>query len=779
MNLMVGKTISHFCILERIGSGGMGVVYKARDEKLKRNVALKFVSDPLSKEPTAIGHFLREARAVSALNHPNVCTIYEVDEFEGAYFIAFEYLDGESLEQYIPHQNLEIKEILDIGIQIANGLSAAHAKGLIHRDIKPSNIFVTTGNIVKILDFGLSKLAGAAETFRVAPNDTTPSDVFLDNASGVVGTVAYMSPEQARGEELDSRTDLFSLGAVIYEMASRRRAFSGATPLVILNAVLNSRPQSIRENNRQFPVELEKLIDKALQKTRALRYQSALELAGDLRRLRDILGRGKANPLITDEKKLEAGPASIARSRKSRQINSLAVLPFGNQTREPDGDYLSEGITDSIINSISQFPKISVMARSTVFQYKNVTEPQRIGRELNVGAVLVGRVLQRGERLIVNAELVDVADGRQLWGSQYNTKFSEIFSVQEEISNRISSELRLRLSPQEKERQRQCQTRDAIAYQLYLKGRYHFNKRTTAGASRAIGYFQEAIKQDPGYALAYAGLADCLSLFGGYRALRPREAFPEAKAAAMKALEIDNRLAEAHNSLALVSLFYDWNWSRAEEDFKRAIHLSPKYATAHQWYTIFLAAVGRPDEAHLSIKRAHELDMLSLPINTHLGWAFYFFREFDKAISQLQATLELDPNYILAHFVLGQSYTQRGRFAEGVLELQTAADLSGRLPPILSSLGYTYAMAGEIDQATHILLELMEASAKKYVSAYDLALINIGLAQKDAAFKLLSNAVEERCGWLIFLKTEPVFDSIRSDPRFRDLIGAVGLPLDC
>jgi Tfp pilus assembly protein PilF len=387
-------------------------------------------------------------------------------------------------------------------------------------------------------------------------------------------------------------------------------------------------------------------------------------------------------------------------------------------------------------------------------------------------------VLQRGDRLVVTAELVDVANGHQLWGSQYNTKFSEIFAVQEEISNRISSELRLHLSPQEKARLRLSQTRDATAYQLYLKGRHHWNKRTTEGATTAIRYLQEAIAQDPEYALAYSGLADCVALFGGYRALPPREAFPKAKAAALKALEIDDRLSEAHNSLALVSLFYDWDWLRAEQEFKRAVHLSPKYATAHQWYTIFLATMERFDEAKLSIKRAHELDLLSLPINTHLGWGYYFFREFDAAITQLEATLELDPNYILAHFVLGQAYTQRGRLPEGITQLRRAAELSGRLPPVLSSLGYTYALAGETAQAHAILKELVETSAKKYVSAYDLALVNIGLGQKDAAFEFLRAAVEERCGWLIFLKIEPVLDSIRSDSRFEDLIRAVGLRLD-
>jgi serine/threonine protein kinase/Flp pilus assembly protein TadD len=775
---MIGKTISHFSVLERLASGGMGVVYKARDEKLERNVALKFVAEPLAKNPVAIGRFLREARAVSALNHPNVCTIYEVDEFEGAYFIALEFLDGESLEQYIPHQNLEIAEILDIGMQIADGLAAAHAKGVIHRDIKPSNIFVTAGDVVKILDFGLSKLTTASEESPTAADDRTASTDVLSRAFGIVGTVAYMSPEQARGEVLDHRTDLFSLGAVIYEMASGHKAFSGKSPALTLAAVLNSRPQSIRAHDPRFPAELEKLIDKALQKNRALRYQSALELAADLRRLKDDLNRGKGTALPSRNDKSSGEFAATPRGRKSRQINSLAVLPFGNETSEPDGEYLSEGITDSIINAISQFPKISVMARSTVFRYKDPSEPQKIGRELNVGAVLVGRVLQRGDRLIVSAELVDVANGHHLWGSQYNTKFSEILAVQEEISNRISSELRLHLSPQEKARLRLSQTHDATAYQLYLKGRHHWNKRTTEGAATAIRYLQEAIVQDPGYALAYSGLADCVALFGGYRALPPREAFPKAKVAALKALEIDDRLSEAHNSLALVSLFYDWDWPRAEQEFKRAVHLSPKYATAHQWYTIFLATMERFDEAKLSIKRAHELDMLSLPINTHLGWGSYFFREFGAAITQLEATLELDPNYILAHFVLGQAYTQRGRLADGTAQLRRAAELSGRLPPVLSSLGYSYAVAGETEQAHAILQELIATSAKKYVSAYDLALINIGLGQKDAAFELLRDAVEERCGWLIFLKIEPVLDSIRSDPRFKDLIRAVGLRLD-
>jgi eukaryotic-like serine/threonine-protein kinase len=777
---MIGKTISHFRVLEKVASGGMGVVYKARDEKLDRNVALKFVSEPLSKDRVAIGRFLREARAVSALNHPNVCTIYEVDEFEGSFFIALEFLDGESLEQYTSHHNLTVREMVDIAVQITEGLSAAHVKGIIHRDIKPSNIFVTTGHIVKILDFGLSKLTSERdEIARVGSNDITAPGGIFNSATGVVGTFSYMSPEQARGEELDPRTDLFSLGAVMYEMASGQKAFSGDTPAVILSAVLNSRPPLIKNVDKNFPGELGGLIDKALQKSRALRYQSAMELAGDLKRIRSGMSEGKGTATTPSEHFPAVTGQTITRVRKKKQIASLAVLPFGNEiSDDADAEYLSEGITDSIINSLSQFPGISVMARSTVFRYKNAKEPQKIGRELKVGAVLIGRVLQRGERLIVNAELVDVADGRQLWGSQYNTKFSEIFAIQDEISNQISSELRLRLSPQEKERLHQQETRDPVAYQLYLKGRHHWNKRTTDGVKKAIRFLQQAIDQDPGYALAYAGLADCFALFGGYRALRPSEAFPMARASAMKALEIDDRVAEAHNSLAIASLFYDWNWQRAEEEFKRAIHLSPKYATAHQWYTICLAALERPDEALASITRAHELDMLSLPINTHLGWAYYFFRRFDDAIKQMQATLELDPDYILAHFVLGQAYAQRGQYPEAIAELQTAARLSARLPPILSALGYVYALAGQIDQVQEILGELAEASANKYVSAYDFALINIGLGQKDTALEMLQNAVAERCVWLIFLKTEPALDPLRSDPRFRELIQTVGLRLD-
>jgi serine/threonine protein kinase/tetratricopeptide (TPR) repeat protein len=779
--MMIGKTISHFRLLERVAAGGMGVVYKARDEKLNRNVALKFVSESLARDRVAIERFLREARAVSALNHPNVCTIYEVDEFEGSFFIALEFLDGESLEQYTSHHNLTAEEILDIGIQVAEGLSAAHAKGIIHRDIKPSNIFVTTGHIVKILDFGLSKLTNESpENVAIGSNDVTANGEMLTSATGMVGTLSYMSPEQARGDALDPRTDLFSLGAVIYEMASGQKAFSGDTPALILSAVMSARPPLIRSFDQNFPIQLERLIDKALQKTRALRYQSALELAGELKRLRYDMRGGKPSVTTTphEELPLAADPA-MTRARKKKQISSLAVLPFGNEiSDDPDAAYLSEGITDNIINSLSRFPGISVMARSTVFRYKNPTDPQKIGRELNVGAVLIGGVLQRGDRLIVNAELVDVADGRQLWGSQYNTKLSEIFTIQEEISNQIWSELRLRLSTQEKEKLHHHDTRDPVAYQLYLKGRHHWNKRTPDGVKKAIRYLQQAIDQDPGYALAYAGLADCFTLFGGYRFLPPREAFPMARASAMKALEIDARVAEAHNSLATTSLFYDWNWSQAEEEYKRAIRLSPRYATAHQWYTIFLAVMERPDEALVSILRAHELDVLSLPINTHLGWAFYFFRRFDDAIKQLRATLELDPDYILAHFVLGQAYTQRNLYTEAVAELQIAAGLSARLPPILSALGYAHALAGEVDQARQILVELAEASSKKYVSAYDLALVNLGLGQKDIAFELLHDAVKERCGWLIFLKIEPVLDALRSDPRFRDLVQTVGLRLD-
>jgi eukaryotic-like serine/threonine-protein kinase len=792
---VIGKTLAHYRVVEKIGGGGMGIVYKAEDTTLGRFVALKFLPESVSQDRQALERFQREAKAASALNHPNICTVYEINQHEGRHFIAMEFMDGKTLNHHILAKPLQNEEILELGIQIADGLEAAHARGIVHRDLKPANIFITKRGQAKILDFGLAKLLPGNSGDTGVPSAATTEEL-LTSPGAAVGTVAYMSPEQALGRELDVRTDLFSFGVVLYEMATGVLPFRGTTTAATFNAILNSAPTAPIRINPDLPPELEHVIIKALEKDPKLRCQTASEMRADLQRLKRDSGSVRTPAASTHLAAAKparrwklyaaliivllalAGAIAYMSFNRSEPIDSIAVLPFVNVGGDTETEYLSDGITEDLINSLAQLPNLRVVPRSMAFRYKGrEVDAEKTGKDLNVRSILTGRIIQRGDSLNVQTELVDVLKVSQLWGVQYNRKLADIQTLQEEIATEISNRLRLRLTGTDQKLLTKRYTQNTEAYNLYLRGRYYWNRRTEEGNRRGIQYFNQAINGDPGFALAYAGLADCYSTLGTLSYLPSKEAYPQAKAAAIKALELDGNLAEAHTSLAFAHFRYDWDWKEAEKEFKHAIALNPNYATAYYWYGMFLSGMGRFEEALPRFVKALELEPLSIIINANFGYHYYFAGQYEKAAKQLTTTLEVDPNYPHAHWVLGMVYLRQPKLGEAIAEFRKALILEGASPRYLAWLGIGYAVAGKHSDASKILGDLQELSKRRYVSPVWRALVSAHMERKkDEALEALERAYDDRDMYISLLKVDPGYDPLRSDPRFQALLRRMNFP---
>ena len=795
--LDTGSSLGPYQIISQVGAGGMGKVYLAHDTRLGRKVALKVLPGEFTQDPDRVRRFELEARTASALNHPNILTIFEIGRVDDAHYIATEFIEGPTLRQQIRRSRVALRQALDIACQIVSAVAAAHEAGIVHRDVKPENIMIRPDGYIKVLDFGIAKLteayAAALDPSDVASDAETV--MALTTETGVVmGTTSYMSPEQARGQKVDARTDLFSLGVVVYEMIAGVAPFAAPTPADVLAAILAREPRPVTSFSTDVPEALDWIIAKTLRKDRAERYQTAKELLGDLRSLKqrlefeEELKRSLGSGVIgvgviaaADQASAATGPAApqLHTSQSQRVIDSLAVLPLVNTLADPGMEYFSDGVTESVINALSELPELHVMAWSTVSRYKDrQVDPREVGRDLGVRAVLAWRVVQLGDRLVIKTELVDARDGSRLWGEAYGCDQSDIFDVETRISKEISEKLLLRLTAEERKRLEKRYTENTEAYHAYLKGRHFWNKRTDEGVRQAIEHFNKAIDTDPSYALAYAGLADCYLILGsfGVALLPPKEAMPRAREAATRALELDETLAEAHASLAYCLTNYYWDWAAAEREFKRCFELKPGYATAHHWYgLLYLVAIGQADEAVKEIRKASELDPLSLPISANVGLLLSVAGRHDEAIEQLTKTLELDPNFVYSHWQLAVVYERKGMYDEAIEEFEKAIALSGRGTLPTSLLGHAYAVSGRRDEALAVVDQLIEISKRRYISSYRVAVIFAGLGDKEQAFAWLDRAVDERDGWLIWLKLDPMVDPLRSDRRFNKLLRKIGL----
>ncbi len=782
----IGKIISHYRIVEEIGRGGMGVVYRAEDTKLRRVVALKFLPQHLNVNDTEQARFLQEAQAAATINHPHVCTVYDIIDEGGQQCIVMEYVDGTTLKERMPAKS--VQEALAYAVQIGDALKEAHAKGIVHRDIKSENIMVDRKNQIKVMDFGLAKLRGAMK---------------LTRTSSTVGTLGYMAPEQLQGGEVDTRSDIFSFGVVLYELLTGRMPFHGEHEAAIMYSIVNEEPRALQSLRTEIPPELERIVRRALEKDPEDRYQHVDDMASELRRLQKQTTRvvrpdqpqpasreERAEPVrppVRWKKPLWLGLAAAVivaaalwyflPGRSDQTITSMAVLPFVNTGGDPSKEYLSDGFTEGLINSLSRLPGMKMMSSSSVFRYKGKEiDPRAVGNELHVGAVLLGKILQNNDALTVSVELVDTKDNSHLWGEQYTRSLSDLASLQGIITRDLSNQLNIALSGEQQHLITQQMTENSEAYQLYLKGRFYWFKRTQEGLTKAVEYFNQAIEKDPSFGRAYAGLADAYVIMGGYSFMPPKEAEEKSRAAARRALEIDDRLAEAHTTLAVLYENYDWDWKNSEREYRRALELDPNYATAHQWYGEFLGSTGRPEAALAELQKSIELDPL-VPIHYLSTYTVLLpLHRYKDAVQFVEKALEIDPSFPRAHSSLGWIYNATGKLEDAVRETGIAIVNSDSGVEYIAELGYIEGRMGKREEALSILGLLQQKAQHEYVDPYLLGAVYVGLGNDDEAFQHFTRAVDEHSTYMEYLNVDPVLEPVRGDPRFKALVKRVGLP---
>ena len=774
---MIGKTISHYKIVEKIGEGGMGVVYKAEDTKLKRAVALKFLPAHALDSDDEKKRFLHEAQAAASIEHPNISSVYEIDEAEGRTFISMPYIEGESLKDKIKKGPLKLQEIIDLAAQMAGGLQEAHEKKIVHRDIKPANIMVTPKGQIKIMDFGLAKLSGRT---KLTKEQTT------------LGTISYMSPEQAQGEKVDHRSDIWSLGVVIYEMITGQLPFKGDYEQAVIYSILNERAESISGLRTGVPMALEVILEKAMAKNPAERYQHVEDMLVDLRNVGKNMETDSDSTVTTsvggkqkNRKPVLVGMAGLLLAilvmvyfiilKPNPMIDSVAIMPFANDSGDPEMEYLSDGITESLISKLSQLADLKVMSRHSVFRFKGEEiDPKSVGQNLNVRAILLGRISQVGENLRISLELVDTKDDRQLWGEQYTHGIADVLTLQEDISRQVSENLHLKLSPAENSLLAELPTQNSEAYHLYLRGRYFLLRVNRVDLDKSIDYFNQVIEIDPVYALAYAGLADAywsIALF--YTG--SEEDMQKAESYALKAIEIDEGLAEAHQSLAMIHYVRDWNWLEAEKELMRVLEINPNYADAYDVLGQIMTVNGRMDEALMYQRKSVDLDPLQIRNNCNFGWALHMAGQYDEAIEQARRTLELPGAPLWDHIWISMSYIQKGMYDEALKALESIRAKAENWPPWLAELAYVYASTGRRDEAQKVIDRMLEIASERYVNEFFIAVAYAGLKDTDRTIEWIEKGISRRNPRVTTLKVDKKFDFLRNDPRYEVMLKKMGL----